>query len=253
MIRPTVSVILPIRGSGTYLEAALRSVLQQERPADQLIIIDDGMEQPALDCVARLRDVLPPLLRIAGTRQGPAAARNLGIAQARGDIIAFIDDDDIWPGDKLAGQLAYLAANASCMAVGGRIFWFSRWDDPAGSPQAVPGLDNVVHVNLGAYLFRRELFDRIGVFEESQLFAEDVDLILRMADHDVPFALLDKVTLYYRRHDQSMTAARSDREQTDFRRALFRSLRRRPAGEGNGLRSLQARLVAVSDAAEVPS
>ena len=109
------------------------------------------------------------------------------------------------------------------MAVGGRIFWFSGWDSLANTPEAVPGLDNVVHVNLGAYLFRRELFDAIGVFEESQLFAEDVDLILRMADHDIPFALLDKVTLFYRRHDQSMTAARSDREQADFRRALFRS------------------------------
>ena len=96
-----------------------------------------------------------------------------------------------------------------------------------------------------------ELFGQIGTFEESQLFAEDVDLILRMADHDIPFALLDKVTLYYRRHDQSMTAARSDREQADFRRALFRSLRRRPAGEGGGLRSLQGRLVPVPDGVEI--
>jgi glycosyltransferase involved in cell wall biosynthesis len=251
MIQPTVSVILPIRGNGNFLETSLHSVIQQEHPADQLIIIDDGMEQPALDCVARLCDHLPPLIQITGSRMGPAAARNLGLAQASGDIIAFIDDDDIWPRDKLAGQLAYLAAHAHCMAVGGRIFWFSRWDTEGGAPEAVPGLDNVVHVNLGAYLFRRELFDQIGAFEESQLFAEDVDMILRMADHDIPFVLLDKVTLYYRRHDQSMTAARSDREQQDFRRALFRSLRRRPAGEGNGLRSLQGRLVPVSAGVEI--
>ncbi|MDD2336408.1 MAG: glycosyltransferase family A protein [Geobacteraceae bacterium] len=252
MSRPTVSIILPIRGNGTYLETSLRSLIEQERPADQLVIIDDGMEQSAKDCVERLRCLLPPLVEVAGSRQGPAAARNRGLALTNGDIIAFIDDDDIWPQDKLACQLAYLAAHDSCMAVGGRIFWFSRWDRSARSPEVIPGLDNVVHVNLGAYLFRRELFDQIGAFEESQLFAEDVDLILRLADNDIPFALLDKVTLFYRRHDESMTAARSDREQADFRRALFRSLRRRPAGEGNGLRSLQARLVPVPDYPGVP-
>lgn len=246
MNRPSVSIILPIRGNGSYLKQSLSSIIEQTRSADELLIIDDGMEPPALDCVEQLCDHLPPLVKITGRQQGPAAARNLALAQARGDIIAFIDDDDIWPQDKLACQLDYLAAHEDCFAVGGRIFWFSRWDSPTDEPEAVPGLDSVLHVNLGAYLFRRQLFDTVGVFEESQLFAEDVDLILRMTDNEIPFVLLDKVTLYYRRHEQSMTAARSDREQADFRRALFRSLRRRSAGGGNGLRSLQTRLVPVS-------
>ena len=60
MIRPTVSIILPIRGNGAYLETSLRSLIEQERPADQLVIIDDGMgsRRPGTawrSCVATFR------------------------------------------------------------------------------------------------------------------------------------------------------------------------------------------------------
>jgi hypothetical protein len=69
-----------------------------------------------------------------------------------------------------------------------------------------------------------------------------VDFVLRMSDAAERFVILDHPTLYYRRHQASMTAAKSDREQTDFRRALFRSLKRRPRGSMAGL-ALHERLV----------
>ena len=96
---------------------------------------------------------------------------------------------------------------------------------------------------------RHSVFNTIGVFDESHVFAEDVDFILRLTDREVPFSILDTVTLYYRRHSASMTAAQSPREQADFRRALFRSLGRNRGKRSEGLRSLSARLVPVGESA----
>jgi glycosyltransferase involved in cell wall biosynthesis len=179
---------------------------------------------------------------LQGPRRGPAAARNVALAVAEGDIIAFLDDDDLWPADKLALQLAHLHRHPRDVAVGGRIEWFARWDEAAGRPLRDSAWQSVVHVNLGAFLFRREVFARLGPLDESLTFSEDVDLILRLSDAGEPFCILDHTTLYYRRHPASMTAARSEAEASDLRRVMLRSARRRAAGNAVA-RSLTARLV----------
>ena len=91
-------------------------------------------------------------------------------------------------------------------------------------------------------MFRKDVFTRVGYFDETHTFAEDVDFVLRMSDSAEQFMILDHPTLYYRRHPASMTAVLSEREKIDFRRALFRSLKRRPRELMAGL-SLNDRLV----------
>src|SRR5262245_15244646 len=104
MTRPAVSVILPAHNGGRWLRESLDSVLGQTAPPDEVIVIDDGS-----------RDRTPDLLRSYGDRitvrrqpqQGIGAARNAGIALARGELLAFIDQDDVWLPDKLARQLRH--------------------------------------------------------------------------------------------------------------------------------------------------
>jgi glycosyltransferase involved in cell wall biosynthesis len=239
----SLSVVMPIRGEGMFLDAALRSLLWQTMPVDELVVVDDGMSESVRARLSAFESGPVRLAVVAGERAGPAAARNCGLSAARGDVVGFIDDDDVWPRDKLSGQLALLRSDPQVEAVGGRIRWFSAWDEAAEVPAETPDVKDVVHVNLGAYLFRRSVFEKIGHLDATHMFAEDVDFILRMADHDIRFVILEAVTLYYRRHPHSMTAERSEREKADYRRALLRSLGRNRHRRSEGLRSLSARLL----------
>lgn len=239
MNRPRISVVMPVRGPGLYLADALRSLNVQPVPIAELLVVDDGMDDGARRALAGAGC---KVIMLQGPGKGPAAARNVGLAAATGEIIGFLDDDDAWPRDKLSLQLARLAHYPDEAAVGGRSIWFEEWDHARAAPADRPTAQSLIHANLGAFLFRRGVFDRIGHFDETHTFAEDVDFVLRMSDASEQFVILDHPTLYYRRHQASMTAAKTDREQIDFRRALFRSLKRRPRGAMAGL-SLHERLV----------
>jgi len=222
-----ISVVVPVRGDGIFLRAALMSVAQQAIPVAELLVVDDGMTDAARDVLNGVSPSFAGIRVLEGPKQGPAAARNRAIGQAAGDLIAFIDDDDLWPADKLLHQMRQLERQPDLQAIGGRVRWFHRWNEIDHRPLASAEDQELLHVNLGAFLFRCSIFERIGLLDESHLFAEDVDFILRIIDGGQPFALLNRVTLDYRRHGASMTGARSQREQSDFKRALFRSANRR--------------------------
>jgi glycosyltransferase involved in cell wall biosynthesis len=225
-MNPTISVIMPIRGPAPYLVAALDSILRQSISVHELLVIDDGIEPQVLVILkeAATRGLSYRILK--GPKQGPAAARNIGLRAAAGEWIAFLDDDDVWPDDKLTQQGAYLTNHPEIEMVSGKIGWFHAWGSnhlPIPSEQ-----DNIiVHVNLGAHLLRRTLLERVGFLDETLMFSEDVDWILRLIDEDHPFAILPLVTLWYRRHPSSMTAQKLERETLDYRKVLFASLRRR--------------------------
>ena len=207
-----------------------------------MIVIDDGMDASAH---RTLMETAPPG-RDKGDRRpirGGRPPREIADWGGKGELVAFLDDDDLWPQDKLARQCRFLSRHPEALAVGGRIFWFHEWD---ASGQPVPNGEDksIVHVNLGALLVRRSTFDRFGELDEGFLYSEDVDFILRIVDSGQPFAILDDDMLYYRRHPNSMTGLGGDREMVDFRRALFSSLRRR---RGKAGRKLEEFLVSDSE------
>lgn len=224
-----LSVIIPVRGEGHFLRQALESVAGQDLPVGELLVVDDGMTDKAIDAVEAFAGRFRDVQILPGPQKGPAAARNVGLGAARGTLITFIDDDDLWPEGKLRKQCGMLAQDSALEAVGGRIHWFSQWD---GSGRPVSSVDdlNVVHVNLGAFIYRRSMFDRIGMLDEALLYSEDVDLLLRMVDSAVAFAILDEPMLHYRRHAGTMTHIRTPREKADLNRSLLASLRRRRVG-----------------------
>jgi glycosyltransferase involved in cell wall biosynthesis len=234
-----VSVIMPIKGGGTFLRSALASVARQTVPVMELLVIDDGMDPSAHTIIAASAPTAAKTIVLPGPRSGPASARNCGLRAAHGALIAFLDDDDVWPDDKLQRQCRYLADHPDVLAVGGRIYWFHDWDE-TGRPCPSAGDRSIIHVNLGAILVRRAAFGHLGLFDEKFLYSEDVDFVLRMVDSGWPFALIDDNMLYYRRHAHSMTALGDEREMIDFRRALFSSLRRR---KGKRARKLEEFLV----------
>jgi glycosyltransferase involved in cell wall biosynthesis len=161
----------------------------------------------------------------------PAAARNVAIAEASGDLFAFLDADDLWPAGKLQRQLDRLHRAPHVDMVSGYVRYFERADDSGLEPAADSRTETLFHVHLGACIYRSAVFGQVGRFDESLLYGEDVDLMLRVRETAVPFTILRSVELFYRRHAASLMAADNPRQQADFRLATHKSiLRRRAAG-----------------------
>ena len=122
MTPPLVSCILPVYNGAAHLRDALESVLAQQYAPIEIVAVDDGStdESPAIlaACGSRVRVIRQP-------NGGPAAARNAGIHAARGELIAFLDQDDRWHPRKLARQVAHLQANPQLDVVVAHVesFW----------------------------------------------------------------------------------------------------------------------------------
>jgi len=227
-----VSVIMPCRNAALYLDAALRSVWRQERPVHEIVVVDCASGDGSADIALSHRVAGQPVRLVAAGPLTPAAARNVAIAEASGDLFAFLDADDLWPAGKLQRQLDRLHRAPHVDMVSGYVCYFETAAASGLEPAADSRTETLFHVHLGACIYRRTAFDKLGGrFDESLLYGEDVDLMLRVRETAVPFTILRSVELFYRRHAASLMAADNPRQQADFRLATHKSiLRRRAAG-----------------------
>jgi glycosyltransferase involved in cell wall biosynthesis len=221
-----VSVVIPAFDGERFLADAVASVHAQEYPIHELVVVDDG----STDATASIAGELGARL-VAQENQGPAAARNRGIEATTGEAIAFLDCDDLWTPGSLARRVEALEEDAGLQVVLGR----HRAEYLPGAlliefPADEDG--TLTSVKFSSGVFRREVFDRVGLLDTSFRQAEDVDWFLRALELRVPMLIVDHVSLVYRRHRANVTCDR-DLNQACFARALMLSLeRRRKAGGG---------------------
>lgn len=189
---PTVSVVIPAHDAMPELIEAVESALAQDRPADEVIVVDDRSKDGSGDAVrARFGDRVRVL---AGTFGSAAAARNAGWRAARGEWVAFLDADDLWTPDKLSASLALLAAaphadwcfsDGTVRALDGRehdslfALWAEVEEPYCGRP--VAELIEVNFVLTSSVVARRSALEALGGFDESLTHAEDVDLWIRLS------------------------------------------------------------------------
>ena len=211
---PLVSVILPVFDGGRFLEAAIRSVYEQEACRIELIVIDDGSTDNSAEIG---RTVAPDACIIRQENAGPAAARNRGLAAAGGDYISFIDSDDEWPRKKLDRQLRVLADDESVDVTLG----MTRCLLPDGAPAQTR-----LYFQLGCALYRRSAFERVGGFEESYLFSDDIDWFTRAREAGLRLKVTEDVTLHYRLHENNLTRG-TDVHDLGYLSLVKRSLDRR--------------------------
>jgi glycosyltransferase involved in cell wall biosynthesis len=195
---PLISVIVPAYQAARTLKDALSSVFSQGYTPLEILVIDDGSTDETAALAARFG---PPVVCLRQENAGPAAARNCGLRAARGELIAFLDADDLWPPNKLAVQVARLLEDPELDVVQGRIAYLG-FAAPAIALEAegtVPG------VHLGGALFRRRVFTRVGLFDPALRRGEDQDFFLRAREAGVKLTILDCVTLLYRHRQGSIT------------------------------------------------
>ena len=222
-MEPLVSVVIPVFNGERFLREAVESVLAQKYSPLEIIMVDDGSTDGTADVARSLSETVRYLHQ---TNQGPAAARNRGIERAQGSLIAFADADDLWPEDKLALQLPYLMRDPAAEIVMGRIQQVLLSETGAEN-FAEPAFS----VNLGSAIIRKSVFERVGLFDETMRYSEDVDWFMRAREGGAAIVTIDAVTLLYRQHDQNMTRGKSTSE-LNVLKALKRSLDRRRESTG---------------------
>ena len=213
----TTSVIMPVLNASRTLRAALESVRLNRLPGDELIVVDDGSSDDSLEVV---RASGQADLILSQPTRGPAAARNLALAQARGQNIAFLDADDCWPAHTLEGLRQALQRHPQAGVAQGLLITVVE-EAVAARLQARALAQPAYGINLGCSLFRSHLFRELGGFDESLRFDEDSDLWIRLWEAGVEKVLIPQVTLHYRLHEHNMT-----RHAQDNARALLPLLKR---------------------------
>jgi glycosyltransferase involved in cell wall biosynthesis len=200
-----VSAIIPVFDGASFLPDAVGSVLAQDYPAIEIIVVDDGSTDDIAGVVARL-PVAVRYLRQANA--GPAAARNRGIAAATGDHLAFLDVDDLWPEGNLHRLVDLMVERPELDVVHGAGRILQR--DPASGRWEFEGPGNAPFLfSIDAALFRRRAFERVGLFDPELRFGEDADWFYRAHEVPCPILRLTDVTLHVRRHDGNMTNGKS--------------------------------------------
>jgi len=228
---PRVSAIIIFYNGGRYLAEAIESVIAQSYPHWELLLVDDGSTDSstgtAQDYAAKYPTQIRYLQHPGHKNLGMSAARNLGIAHATGEYIAFLDADDIWLANKLTEQVDLFARHPETVMLYGRTLLWHSWTGLA----ADQAKDYIVALGVEANqlimppqmlaqslqfkyqspttcnaMIRRDFFDQYGYFEDSfRATFEDRVLFTKVFLH-VPVYVDDRLWAFYRQHPQSNSA-----------------------------------------------
>jgi glycosyltransferase involved in cell wall biosynthesis len=242
MTRPRVSVIIPTYNHAACVTEAIESALEQTYPPTEILVIDDGSTDET-------RSVLEPyasrIRYLSQDNRGAGAARNLGIRHATGELLAFLDADDRWMPDKLAVQVARLAARPAAALVHADVL---LWDPPRGihEPPRRPRrhvFDGRCYTTLfwgsglcvSSVVVRRASLEPVGLFDETipGASAQDYDLWWRLAQR-FEFTYIDRPLAFYRIRPAHET--RTAQRLQDELYVVYKRLRADP-----GLRALVGR------------
>ncbi|MEZ5354225.1 MAG: glycosyltransferase [Bryobacteraceae bacterium] len=202
-LKPSIAVITPVRNAMPFLPEAIRSIRDQSYAPLELIVVDDGSTDGSSEYVRSLEGIALRSLTTADA--GPAAARNAAIRSSESDLVAFLDADDLWPSGTLHRMVEALAADPEAGFAQGLIRNFRDLSDGSRHFFTAP----YRYLNLGACLWRRSTLTEVGLLDADLRLCEDLDLMLRCWERDIPKAEIDEVTLHYRRHPGNMTAGLS--------------------------------------------
>ncbi len=258
---PRITVVIPTRNRAEFLPGAVASALQQTVTDLEVVVVDDGSTDSTPATCRALASVDPRVRVLAQEHRGPSAARNTGLAAARGEWVAFLDDDDLWLPEALATLLQATSSSTEAVAcLAWRFFCEApgpSWDAVLGDPLRFrlepwpPGnppdpaylrdflLRPLAPIHAG--LFRTATLSSVGGFDERRWAAEDYDLWLRLALRG-PIRVLSQRLALYRWHSQQATATLA-RQARETREALEQFLATHPEGwDAAGRGRLQRRL-----------
>ena len=200
MADPLVTVVMAVFDGERFLAEALESIFAQEFEPFEVVLVDDGSTDGTADIARSF-----PLRYAHQENQGPSAARNTGLALARGELIAFADADDLLPPTKLRSQANHLAAHPETGCVLGRQEWIVEEGVEVPRLERDRVFGELGGIQLVSAMIRRSVLEALGGFDPEYRYAEDRDLFVRMRENGVKIEVLSEVVLYKRLHGDNAT------------------------------------------------
>lgn len=234
---PRVSVVITSFNSGAFLERSVRSVLAQTMTDLEVIVVDDGSDQPQSSIV----DLDPRVQFVAQPRRGVSVARNVGVARASGDLIAFLDHDDEWDPRKLETQLADVERVPDAAFWCTRFTWVRGEDEilSDGRSATYAGLLADQTVLMSSVLVGRRAHVEAGGNDPLLSQMEDWEYLLRLAMSRRPIVLAPTPLVRYYLHETN--ASRDFRPAARARFAILdaHAERARRVGDGEALAAVE--------------
>jgi glycosyltransferase involved in cell wall biosynthesis len=215
----SISVVVPVYNGRRYLQGALDSILAQTLMPRELVLVDDGSADGSVDLVAGLATPFPVRV-LRQENAGQSSARNLGVAECSGELIAFLDQDDRWYPHHLETLAAALARDP---AVAWAYTDFDEIDGEGnlvtrgflrelGVPHPKTTLTSCIAHDLmvlpSASMIRRSVLAAVGGFDEELVGYEDDDLFVRIFRAGWQHAFVDRPSIRFRIHGVSSSADR---------------------------------------------
>jgi glycosyltransferase involved in cell wall biosynthesis len=227
MRSPLISVIIAAYNNGQYLPEAIHSVLTQDYPEIELIVVDDGSTDDTRAVLAAYGDQLRCHYQ---DNAGIASARNAGYRRSCGEFIAFLDSDDIYTAGRLKLQMAAFLEAPALECVQGYMEQFISPELPAEFASKIRGeTDRVLPAPMaGTMLIKRAAYERVGHWDTNFNIGVEMDWHVRLQEAGVTCRMLEQVLLRRRIHRHN-TNLRCANEQSERLHVLKKMLDRRRA------------------------
>ena len=208
---PTVSIIMPVYNAEKYVAQAVESVLKQSFSDFEFLIFDDGCTDKSIEIIQQFKDKRIQIFS-DGKNSGIVKRLNFLIKKSTGQYIARMDADDIWYPEKLEKQILFLSNHHNVMMVA----CFAEFIDENNLKAKInfkqyylfkdikkhlPNHNFIIHSSV---VFKKNVFNIIGLYRDKYLHAEDYDMWLRFLKQNIPFSILNKTLIKYRFSNQSI-------------------------------------------------
>ena len=222
---PTVSIVTPSFNQARYLEATIQSVLGQDYPRIEYILVDGGSTDGSLEIIKKYSARLA--WWVSAKDRGQTDAINKGFARASGDILAWINSDDTYEPGAVSAAVKYLQAHPEV----GMVYADCNYTDEEGRvigrfPAAQTDLPRLrrgyVHIPQQTMFFRADLWKQVGPLDPSFYFAMDYDLWTRLAARAELKYLAGQTWANFRIHTSGKTIAADDRCWPEMLRVHYR-------------------------------
>lgn len=198
---PLVSVVIPTYNRKDVVIAAIGSVVKQEYKNFELIVVDDGSADGTKECIERM---FPDIMVVRQENKGVSSARNLGIENARGDYIAFLDSDDRWMPNKLLRQVEYIRKYPEYAICHTEEIWYRnnvrvnpmQKHQDASADLFAKSL-RICIISTSSVLIKKMVFDDIGLYDNDLVACEDYDLWIRITAKYKVLFLAEKLVVKY--------------------------------------------------------
>ena len=202
---PSLSVIVPVYNREKVIVETLENITNQNYPELDIIVVNDGSEDNSEEAVLRFGGNVRYFKQ---HNVGPAQARNRGIINSMNDYIGFLDSDDLWPDNMLEYLVTELQNDKEADVVKGYA-QLAYYNQSSGKFECFGNPAECFPNYITGTVFRRSVFDKVGLFDKELRFGEDLDWFNRAGEMNIKVKQLNCATVIVRRHSENMTEGKN--------------------------------------------